>query len=89
MYPTVVMVLVESQRPMTEITRSLPNTHRLAGPVATEARAANLGHPLFSVLNIMIDNEAESWPSHTAEPGCTACAGTWFGEGHSEVDLTG
>ena len=82
MYPTVVMVLVESQRPMTYI--RLPDPRRLSGPVTMEARTPNLRHPSFSILNITRDNEAESSPPRAAEPGCAACsAGTWHGEGHS------
>ena len=87
MYPAVVMVLVENQRSMTDI--SLPNARRLSGPVATKTRAPNLGHPSFSVLNIMRDNEAGFSPPRAAEPGCAACAGTWFGVSHSLKDKRG
>ena len=63
MYPTVVIVLVETRRSMTDICDiSVPNASRLAGPATSEARAATLGHPSFSVLNVTIDNEAGSPP---------------------------
>ena len=70
MYPTIVIVLVETQRSMTDIYEiSTPNTSRLAGPVASEARAATLRHPSFGVLNITMDNEAESLPFRTLQSG--------------------
>ena len=67
MYPTVVIVLVETQRSMTDIYDiSVPNASRAARPVASEARAATSGHPSFTVLNISmdtwVDKEAESLP---------------------------
>ena len=70
MYPTVVIVLVESQRSMTNICEiSLPNPSpsRLAGPVASEARAAASGHPSSVVLNNTMDNEAEYRPSRVSQ----------------------
>ena len=67
MYPTIVIVLVETQRSMTDICEiSLPNISRLAGPAASdhEARAENLRHPSFAVGPIYsaMDDEAESPP---------------------------
>ena len=60
MYPTLVIVLVEAQCSMTDICEiSVPNTTRLAGLVAPEARAATLQHSSFGVLNITTDKEAE------------------------------
>ena len=45
MYPTVVMLLVETQRSMMDVYGISPsNATKLGGPVAFEARAATLGH---------------------------------------------
>ena len=50
MYPTLVILLVETQRSMPEICEISPsNTRKLAGPVASEARPATLGHPFIAV----------------------------------------
>ena len=66
MYPTVVIVLVETQRSMSDICEvNLLNASRLAGPVASEARTEPLGHPSFAVL----DNEADSPPSRAWRSG--------------------
>ena len=66
MYPTIVIVLVETQLSMKDICEiSLPNASRLADPATSEARAATLGHPPFAVelINSTMDNEAKSPPS--------------------------
>jgi len=63
MYPTVVIVLVETQRSMTDICEITPSTaSRLAGPVASEARPATLGHLSVAVGPVYgtTDNETES-----------------------------
>ena len=65
MYPTVVMLLVESQRSMMNVCEiSLSNASKLAGPAASEARPAtlNLGHLSSATgpVHITSDNEAES-----------------------------
>ena len=65
MYPTIVIVLVETQRSMTDICEiGTPNASRLADPVpvASEARATTLGHPSFAVLDISIDNDSAGFP---------------------------
>ena len=72
MYPTVVIVLVETQRSMTDICDiSVPNTSRAAGSVASEARAATVGRHSFTVLDITVDTwmdkEAESLPSYVLQ----------------------
>ena len=68
MYPTIVIVLVETQRSMTDIWEISPsNTSRLARPVASdhEAFALTSIYPSFVVgsVNSAMDNEAESLPS--------------------------
>jgi len=71
MYPTIVVVLVETRRSMTDICEIGPsNASKIAGSVASdhEARAtsSSLGHSSFAVgpNNSMMDNEgAESPPS--------------------------
>ena len=62
MYPTVVIVLVETQRSMADICEiGPPNASQLAGPVASEARPATLGHLSFAVGPVhTTDDEAES-----------------------------
>ena len=69
MYPTIVVVLVETQRSMTDICEIGPsNASKIAGSVAFdhEARAATLGHLSFAAagpISSEMDNEAESPPS--------------------------
>ena len=61
MYPTVVMVLVDTQRSMMDVCEISPsNASKLAGTVASEARLATLGHLSFAVgpIHTMMDNEA-------------------------------
>ena len=70
MYLTVVMVLVETQRSMTDICEiSSSNTGRIPGPVGSEARPATLGHLSFAVGPVYStgDNEAESQPSRALQ----------------------
>ena len=72
MYPTIVIVLVETQRSVTDICEIGPsNASRLAGLVASdhEARAATLGHPSFAAgpANSAMDHEAGSLPSRALQ----------------------
>ena len=67
MYPTVVIVLVETQRSMTDICEiSLSDTSRLTGPVAFEPHLATIGDPSVAATSLltMMDKEAESQGSH-------------------------
>ena len=62
MYPTVVIILVETQRSATDICEISPsNASRLAGPVTSAARPTTLGHLSFAVRTVhsSTDNEAE------------------------------
>jgi len=63
MYPTVVIILVETQLSKTDVfeIRS-SNASGLAGPVASGARSATLGHLSFAVgpVHSTTDNEAGS-----------------------------
>jgi len=70
MYPTVVIVLVETQRSMTDICEIDPsNASKSAGPVASEVRPASLGPLSFAVGPVYstTDNEAESQSSRTLQ----------------------
>jgi len=70
MYPTVVILLVETQRSITEICEIGPlNASTLAGPVASEPRPATLGQLSFAVwpVHSMTDKEAESQRSRTLQ----------------------
>ena len=59
MYPTVVVVLVESQRSMADICGISSSTaSKVAGPMASSDRAATLGHLSFAVGTK--DTEVES-----------------------------
>ena len=64
MYPTVVIVLVETQRSMTDIYEiSQSNTSKIEGPVASETLPATLGHLSFEVGSVndsTTDNKTES-----------------------------
>ena len=61
MYPTVVMVLVETHRSMTDICEIGPSdASNLAGPRAFETRAATLGHLSFAATYSTMDSESES-----------------------------
>ena len=62
MYPTVMIVLTESQRSMAGICEISPsNASRLTDPVASEDRPTNLGHLSFAVGPVysLTDNKAE------------------------------
>ena len=80
MYPTFMIVLVESHRSITGIceTNSLSDANELAGPVASEARPATVGQLSFMLgpVHTATENEAESQRSRVAEP-------RWVGGGHS------
>ena len=70
MYLTVVMLLVETRRSITDVWEISPsNARRLAGPVASETRHATLGHLSFAVESVhsMTDDEAESQRLHTLQ----------------------
>ena len=70
MYPTVVIVLVETQRSMMDVCEIGPsNSGKLSGPVALEACPPTLGHLPFEVgpVRSSTDNEAETQRSR-AEP---------------------
>ena len=89
MYPTVVIVLVETQRSMADVCEiSLSATSSLAGPVASEPRLATIGDPPFAAAPLLTttDNEAESQCSRTPESQVVQ-AGAWLGEGHSRRKL--
>ena len=61
MYPTVVIVLVEKQRSMTDICEvSSSNASNNARPVASEARPATLGHLSFAVGSTYSTTDSES-----------------------------
>ena len=63
MYPTVLMILVETQRLMTaDICESLGNANKPAGPQASEARPATSGHLYFAdgPIRATMHNESES-----------------------------
>jgi len=65
MYPTVVILLVETQRSMTDICEtSQSNASKIAGPVASEARPATLGPLSFAIGPVpsTADTETESQP---------------------------
>ena len=70
MGPTVIIVLVETKRSMTDIFEISPsNTIKFAGPVASEARPVTLGHLSFAVgpVRSTADNQAESQRSRFTE----------------------
>jgi len=70
MYPTVVIVLVETQRSMTDVCEIYPsNASKFAGSVASDPRPATLGHLSFAVgpVHSTTDNEAESQRSGTLQ----------------------
>jgi len=81
MYPTVVVVMVETQRSMADICEISPsNISRLAGPQVSEPRAATLGPLSFAVgpIDSAMDNAAQS-PLQSDD----VHAGTSLGEGCS------
>ena len=68
MYPTIVVVLVETQRSMVDICEigpSSPSKFAAAAASDCEVHAATLGHLSFAVgpIDSAMDNEAESLPS--------------------------
>jgi len=70
MYPTLVILLVETQRSMTDMCEISPsNASKFAGPVVSEARQGTLGHLSFAIGSgySTTDNEAESQPSRTLQ----------------------
>ena len=70
MGPTVIIVLVETKRSMTDIFEISPsNTVKFAGPVVSEARPVTLGHLPFAVgpVRSTADNQAESQRSRFIE----------------------
>ena len=68
MYPTIVIILVETQRSITDICEiSVLNASKFSGPVTSEARAATFGHLSFTVLNSTMDSEAESLRSRASQ----------------------
>ena len=70
MYPTVVVVLVETQRSMTDVCEiSASNASTVAGPMASEARPATSEHLSFAVgpVHSTTDNEAESQRSRALQ----------------------
>lgn len=63
MYPTLVIVLVETQRSMVDICEIIPsNASKFAGPQVSEARPATFGHLSSKVrpIHSMMDNDSES-----------------------------
>ena len=76
MYPTVAILLVESQRSMMdfcEISRS--NASKLVGPVALEAQPATSGNLRFAVrrlwpVHCTMDDKAKSQRLHTLQDHC-------------------
>ena len=81
MYPTVVIILVETQRSMTDICEISPsNASRLAGSVASAARPATLERLSFAVgtVHSPADNESELQRSRALQS-----------QGGQEYDLEG
>ena len=67
MYPTVVMLLVETQRSMANVCEISPsNASKFAAPVASEARPSTLRHLSFAAgpVHTTTDNKAKSRRSH-------------------------
>ena len=70
MYPTVVIVLVETQRSVTDVCDFSPsNASKLVGPAAPEPSAATLGHISFVVgpTHSTMDNDSESLHSRALQ----------------------
>ena len=68
MYPTVVIVIVETQRSITDICEISPSdASRLARPVTPEDRPATIRHPSFVVGTTNSDNDAESQHSRALQ----------------------
>ena len=87
MYPTVVIVLVETQRSMADFCEIGPSyTSRLPGPGASEPRLATIGSLSFAAASFLTttDNEAESQRVRASESQ-VGQGGTWLG-GEAEVN---
>ena len=70
MYPTVVIVLVETQRSIMDVCEISPSiTSKLARPMASEAYPATLGRLSFAVgpVHSTTDDEAESQRSRALQ----------------------
>ena len=70
MYPTVVILLVETQRLMADVCEINPsNASKFAGPVGSEARPATLGHLSFAVEPVhgAMDSKAGSQRSRALQ----------------------
>ena len=70
MYPTMVIVLVETQRSMMDVCESgTSNASKLAGPMSSEPRPATSGLLSFALgpVHRTTDNEAESQRSRTLQ----------------------
>ena len=70
MYPTVVVLLVETQRSMSDICEISPSdASKPAGPAASEARPAILGHLSFAVgpVHSTTDDQAGCQGLHALE----------------------
>ena len=70
MYPTLVIVLIETQRSITDVCEIGPlNASKPDGPVASEARSTTLGHLSFAVgpIHSTADNRAESQRSRASQ----------------------
>ena len=66
MYPTVVIILVQSQRSVTDICEISPSTaSRLAGPVTSAAHPATLGHLSFAVGTVHSSTDSEAEPQRS------------------------
>lgn len=83
MYPTVVMVLIETHRSMTDVCGISPSiASKLAGAVASEARPATSRHFTFAVgpVHSTVDNEISAL-TRVVEP---RWAGTLGGHSRSK-----
>ena len=70
MYPTAIIVLIETQRSMADVCEISPsNASKFAGPVGSEARPATLGHLSFAVepIHSTMDSEAGSQRSRALQ----------------------
>ena len=66
MYPTLVVLLVQIQRSMTDICEISPsNASRPAGPLASETRHATLGHLSFAVGSVHSTTDIEAKSQHS------------------------
>ena len=66
MYPTVVIILVQTQRSATDICEISPSSaSRLAGPVTSTARLTTLGYLSFAVGTVHSSTDNETQPQHS------------------------